>query len=196
MTRLTFLLPFLLLGACTILPERSAMDLYSLPEPTLTAADASSRDISLRLARPDTSDALGSNRILVTGDGIGYQAYPSARWTAQVPLLWRDWLLDAFWRDGRFAALSSSAEGLEADYELGGMLRALHIEEGSGGNTAFVRFDARLVDTRERRILASQRFEVREPAGGTSVTDSVRALGRAADKLARELIAWTDRNSP
>lgn len=196
MKRSFLLLPLLLLGACTILPERSTTDLYSLPEPAITASDTSQRDVSLRLARPDTSDTLGSNRILVTRDGIGFQAYPSARWTAQVPLLWRDRLLDAFWRDGRFAALSTSADGLRADYELGGMLRALHMEEDTNGTRAVIRFDARLVDTSERRILASRRFEVREPASGTAVTDSVRALGRAADTLARELITWTDRNSP
>lgn len=179
------------LAGCTILPEREALDLYALPASTLGASESGDPVAGgLRLARPDTSDALGSNRILVTTDGIGFQAYPGARWTAAVPLLWRDWLLDAFWRDGRFDGLSTSGDGLQAERELGGMLRALHVEHRDGQSEAVIRFDARLVDTGNRSIIATRRFEARQPASGTETIDGVRALGTAADRLAAELIDW------
>lgn len=176
---------------CTVLPEREALDLYTLPASSLgTAETADTVEGGLRLARPDTSDALGSNRILVTTDGIGFQAYPGARWAAPVPLLWRDWLLDAFWRDGRFTGLSTSSDGLQAERELGGMLRALHVEHRDGQSEAVIRFDARLIDTTQRSIIATRRFEARQPASGTEALDGVRALGAAADRLAAELIQW------
>lgn len=180
------------LASCTILPEREAQDLYTLPASSLgTAETADPIAGGLRLARPGTSDALGSNRILVTSDGISFQAYPGGRWAAAVPLLWRDWLLDAFWRDGRFEDLSTSSEGLRADRELGGMLRALHLEYRDGQGEAVIRFDARLIDTTDLTIIAARRFEARQPASGTNASDGVRALGAAADRLAAELINWT-----
>lgn len=179
-------------AGCTVLPEREALDLYTLPASSLASAEAdNSIEGGLRLARPDTSDALGSNRILVTTDGISFQTYPGARWAAPVPLLWRDWLLDAFWRDGRFDGLSASNDGLQAERELGGMLRALHVEHRDGVTEAVIRFDARLVDPMGRSIIATRRFEARHQAAGTEAIDGVRALGAAADRLAAELIDWT-----
>lgn len=185
------------LAGCSILPEQETIDLYTLPASSMTGSQTEQPIRGgLRLARPDTSDALGSNRILVTTDGISYQAFPQARWAASVPLLWRDWLLDAFWRDGRFAGLSTGNEGLRAGHELGGMLRALHIEHRDGHSEAVIRFDARLVDTSSRAIIASRRFEAREPAAGTTAIDGVRALGSAADRLASDLIDWTAEQQP
>jgi cholesterol transport system auxiliary component len=186
----------LLLGGCTILPEQEALDLFALPASSLSAAENTPRiEGGVRLARPGTGDALSSNRILVTTDGIGFQAYPGARWAATVPVLWRDWLLDAFWRDGRFARLSISSEGLQAERELGGMLRALHIEYQGGQGEAVIRFDAHLVDTADRSIIASQRFEARQATAGREAINGVRALGTAADRLASELIDWAAEHS-
>ncbi|MEX1198635.1 MAG: ABC-type transport auxiliary lipoprotein family protein [Pseudohongiellaceae bacterium] len=180
-----------LLAGCTVLPQREALDLYTLPVSSLPAAEGDGRiEGGLRLARPETSDALSSNRILTTRNGISFQAYPGARWAAAVPVLWRDWLLDAFWRDGRFTGLSASSDGLRADHELGGMLRVLHVEHRDGRSEAIIRFDARLIDTVDRSIIAAHRFEGRQPAAGTEAIDGVRALGTAADQLAVELINW------
>ena len=176
---------------CNVLPERQPVELYSLPAaPVQTSTAAPVFPNGLRLARPDASEALGGNRILVSLDGIRFQAFPGARWTAQAPVLWRDRLLDALWQDGRFTRLSASGDGLQASHELGGLLRALHIEHGSSGNTAVIRFDATVSAVGEGRIIAMRRFEAREPAAGTDTIDGVRALGRAADRLTAELIDW------
>ncbi len=191
-------LGILMLSACQILPDRPEVALYQLPPSTIargTAADDTSVG-SLRLDRPGTSDALGSNRILVLTNDNRFEAYPAARWSASVPTLWRDWLLDAFWRDGSIGQLSVSADGLQAQFELGGMLRALHTEYRNGGTQALVRYDALLVDPRSREIVASRRFEAREPTTDNTAEAAVTALGVAADRLARELIDWTLAQNP
>lgn len=183
----------LMLGACQILPERPDVALYQLPPSTIgRAAQADSAATgSLRLDRPGTSDALGGNRILVLTADNSFAAYPGARWSAPVPTLWRDWMLDAFWRDGSVAQLSAAADGLQAQFELGGMLRSFHTEYRNGSSLAVIRYDALLIDTRSREIVASQRFEAREPAVDNTAKSAVAALGVAADRLAVELIDWT-----
>lgn len=185
----------LLLCACSVLPERVPVELYELPpstlEPSTQEQGATTPTLSsLRLATPSASDALGSTRLLVQVENGSYQAHPGARWAATVPVLWRDWLLDAFWRDGRVAALSTSSDGLQSALELGGMLRSLH-HDYSDRSVAVIRFDARLIDTASRRILASRRFEAEAPVQGNAPAEVVSALGTAADELARELIPWT-----
>lgn len=182
----------LTLGACNVLPERPTVDLYQLPPSAIATAPAGATEVpSLRLDRPRTSDALGGTRIMVMTSDNSFQAYPAARWSAPVPTLWRDWLLDAFWRDGRVSQLSASADGLQAQLELTGMLRGLHTEHLDGRSEAVVRYDVQLIDTRTRSIVASERFESRQALAGTSTADAVRALGSAADQLAADLIRWT-----
>jgi cholesterol transport system auxiliary component len=191
MIRSLLLLLSVTLTSCTILPERVPSDLYQLPPSTISASATAAVVQGLRIARPGSSDALGGSRVLVMVQNNTFQAYPNARWTAPVPVLWRDWLLDAFWRDGRVSGLSSSSDGLEARLELGGMLRALHSEHIDGQTRALVRFDAQLIDTQSRRIIASQRFEAEQSVPGSTVADVVRALGMASDRLAPQLIEWT-----
>ncbi|MBL1376701.1 ABC-type transport auxiliary lipoprotein family protein [Zobellella iuensis] len=180
-----------LLGACSVLPEPTPLTLYRLPPSGQVATEAGPRLTALRLARPAATDALGGNRLLVLAADHSYQAYPRARWAAPVPLLWRDWLLDAFWRDGRVSRLSSDGDGLQVGLELGGVLRALNVEMREGGPVAVIRYDARLVDTGSRQILASRRFEAEEPMAGPAEAEAVAALGRAANRLARALIDWS-----
>jgi len=183
------------LCACSVLPERVPVELYELPPSTVESSSQEQRATtptlpSLRLATPSASDALGTTRLLVRVQNGSFQAHPGARWAAAAPVLWRDWLLDAFWRDGRVGALSTSSDGLQSALELGGMLRSLHHDYGDR-SVAVIRFDARLVDTASRRILASRRFEAEAPVQGSAPADVVTALGAAADELARELIPWT-----
>jgi cholesterol transport system auxiliary component len=191
MIRSLLLLLSVTLTSCSILPERVPSDLYQLPPSTLSASANAAVMHGLRIARPGSSNALDGSRVLVMVQDNTFQAYPNARWTAPAPALWRDWVLDAFWRDGRVSGLSSSSEGLEARYELGGMLRALHSEHVDGQTRALVRFDAQLIDTQNRRIIASRRFEAEQSVPGSTVADVVRALGIAADRLAPQLIEWT-----
>lgn len=191
MIRILLLSLSVTLASCSILPERLPSDLYQLPPASLSSVSTAPVMQGLRIARPGSSDALGGSRILVMVQDNTFQAYPNARWTAPVPVLWRDWLLDAFWRDGRVSGLSSSNDGLQAQLELGGMLRALHSEHRDGQTRALVRFDAQLIDTQSRRIIASQRFETEQSVSGSTVADVVRALGMASDRLAPQLIEWT-----
>lgn len=195
MIRVLFCLSLsILLVACSVLPEPTPVALYRLPpsgQPPAAEVRKGTQLAALRLARPATTDTLGGNRLLVLTADHRYQAYPRARWAAPMPLLWRDWLLDAFWRDGRVARLSSDGDGLQAGLELGGVLRTLNVEMREGGPVAVIRYDARLVDSGSRRILASRRFEAQAPMAGPAEAEAVAALGRAADRLARELIDWS-----
>jgi|SRR5690554_1497409 len=177
--------------SCTVLPERGPVDLYQLPPSSLTANNGVTLQGALRLSRPATSDALGGSRVLILTEDHSFQAFPEARWAAPIPQLWRDWLLDAFWRDGRVTELSSSGDSLHATLELSGMLRAMHVEYINGQPHGVIRYDAQLVDVRTRSIVASRRFEATQRTTDDSVPAAVRAIGAASDQLAADLIGWT-----
>lgn len=88
--------------------------------------------------------------------------------------------------------LSADDSNLQADYELGGELQAFQSEYRSGQQVEVViRYDARLVQGRSQRILASKRFEVRQPLSGTQVPAVVSGFGAASDQLTRQVIDWS-----
>lgn len=179
------------LSACSVLPESPPLDIYRLAPSSVGASRGEPVDISLRVARPSASELLSSTRIVVIPDGNRLSVYEGARWSSPAPILWRDHLLDAFHNDGRIARLSSSAERLQAEVELGGVLRAFQTEYRAGEPEVVIRLDAHLAGAPGKRIIASRRFVVREEVNGDQVPAVVDAFGRANDALARELIEWT-----
>lgn len=177
--------------ACSILPQSEPVDIYRLPV-SQTARSAAPLDWSLRLNKPLASEALAGPRIAVIPQGDVISSYKGARWSDPTPMLVRNRLLDGFQRDGRVQRLSADDSNLQADYELGGELQAFQSEYRPGGAVEVViRYDARLVQGRSQRILASKRFEVRQPLGSQQVPAVVAGFGTASDQLARQVIDWT-----
>ena len=180
-----------LASACSILPKTEPVDIYRLPVHQ-AAGSATPASWSLRLNKPLASEALAGPRIAVIPQGDVISSYKGARWSDPVPMLVRNRLLDGFQRDGRVQRLSADDANLQADYELGGELQAFQSEYRAKDQVEVViRYDARLVQGRSQRILASKRFEVRQPLTGSQVPSAVAGFGAASDQLARQVIDWT-----
>ncbi len=179
------------LSGCAILSGPSLQDAYRLPPTTLTAADRGSVDLSLSILRPHASGALASPRIVVIPHDHRISAYGGSRWSSPAPVLWRDYVLDAFQKDGRIERLSGDNEDVSADWELGGVLRSFHVEYQAGEPRVMIEFDARLIEVESREIAASRHFVVTQGVDGEQVPQVVEAFGRAADTMARQLTEWT-----
>lgn len=178
------------LAGCSVLPPAETVSRYRLPPPSLALHEQAPPLKGLRLVRPQSTGVLNGNRLLVLTEQQSYQAYGGARWAAPLPELWQDWLLDALWRSAQFDALSHEDDGARAEWELAGTLRAFEVDLSADRREAVIRYDARLLRTADRRIVASRRFEQREALDNLSADAAVAALGRAADRLAPELAGW------
>ena len=73
---------------------------------------------------------------------------------------------------------------------LGGELQAFQSEYHGQDAEVVIRFDARLVRDSDQRILASRRFEVRQPLSDKQVPAVVAGFGQAGDKLTGQVIGW------
>lgn len=180
----------LLLAGCTLLPETQPVDVFRLPASGLAASPQSALAASLRIARPQSSQALDSNRIAVVPRGDLLSSYQGARWSSPAPALLRDHLLDALQRDGRFKALVSDDSHLQADLLLDGDLRAFQVEYAEGGPQARILIDLHLADANSQRIRASRRFSISQPLAAEQVSAAVSAFGMAADHLAAQVAVW------
>ena len=180
----------ILTSACSILPKSEPSDVYRLPVSSASSSVAQPVQWSLRLARPKASETLDSPRIAVVPQGDLISSYKGARWTDPAPVLWRNRLMDAFASDGRVQLLSTDDSNLQADFELGGELQAFQSEYRGQAIEVVIRLDARLVNE-DQRIIASRRFEVRQPVSDKQVSAVVAGFGKASDGLAAQVLRWT-----
>ena len=178
-----------LVSACSILPKPDPSDVYRLAS-TQPASQGTPVSWSLRVTKPQTSEFLDSPRIAVVPDGNLISNYANSRWSDPAPVLLRNRLLDGFQRDGRVTLLSTDETNLQADYELGGQLQAFQSEYRGKSVEVVIRLDARLVRGRDQRIIASRRFEVRQPVSDTQVPAVVAAFGQAGDQLNKQVVDW------
>ncbi|MDG1581966.1 ABC-type transport auxiliary lipoprotein family protein [Pseudomonas sp. GOM6] len=184
------LVALLLLAGCSVLPKAEPVQTYLLPSSQIKASNQS-LSTSLSISRPQASLTLDSTRIAVVPQGSEITNYQGARWSDPAPALLRDQLLEAFQNDGRFAALSSDMQHLHSDYKLIGNLLAFQSEYQDGRPEASIRFDARLVRSRDQSVLASRSFVIRQPTQDAQVPAVVQAFGQASDRLAEQLLEWT-----
>jgi cholesterol transport system auxiliary component len=178
-----------LIGACSILPSPNPSDVYRLAS-TPAAAQAAPVAWSLRVTKPQTSEFLDSSRIAVVPRGDLISSYANSRWSDSAPVLLRNRFMDGFQRDGRVTLLSSDETNLQADYELGGQLQAFQSEYRDSAVEVVIRLDARLVRGSDQRIIASRRFEVRQPVSDSKVPAVVAGFGLAGDQLNKQVVDW------
>ncbi|HHQ5724621.1 TPA: ABC-type transport auxiliary lipoprotein family protein [Klebsiella variicola subsp. variicola] len=188
--RLLIVLVCLPLAACTVLPQRPVSQVWLLPAQPGSPASGQDINRSLRVMQPNTSQFINSSRIAVQPQGAEITVYSGSRWSDSVPVLVRNRLTQELRTDGRFISVSSDEDNLQADFELGGDLSSFQgIYSGKKGEV-LVQFDARLVQTSDRRVIASQRFVIRQPIRGSSMNEVVEAFGLASDRLAAEILCW------
>jgi cholesterol transport system auxiliary component len=191
LTRLALLAGFTLIGACSILPKSEPLDVYRLPAAQAPASTGSAtQHWSLRLNKLQASEALNRPGIAVIPQGDVISTYKASRWSDPAPVLMRNRLLDGFARDGRVTLLSTDDSNFAADLELGGSLQAFQTEYQGNQASVVVRVDALLVRGYDQKILASHRFEERQPLSDVKVPAVVAGFGQASDRLTAKVVAW------
>ncbi|MGJ7513297.1 ABC-type transport auxiliary lipoprotein family protein [Pseudomonas baetica] len=192
LNRLALLASFTLIGACSILPKPEPFEIYRLPsgQASAPASQSMPQRWSLRLNKPQASEALNSPNIAVIPQGDVISSYKGSRWSDPAPVLLRNRLLDGFQRDGRVTLLSTDDSNFLADLELGGSLQAFQTEYQGSTASVVVRLDALLVRGYDQRILASKRFEVRQPLSDVKVPAVVAGFGQASDQLTAQVVGW------
>ncbi|WP_431221770.1 ABC-type transport auxiliary lipoprotein family protein [Serratia sp. L9] len=179
------------LAACTILPQTPISQVYLLPAQPAASAGGPTIERSLRIVQPNASQFINGSRIAVQPQGSEITAYSGSRWSDPAPILLRNRLTQEFRSDGRFSSVSTDDDNLQADWELGGDLSSFQgVYNGEQGEVV-IRFDARLVQTSDRRVMANRSFVARQPINGRSMDDVVKAFGQASDQLAAQILAWT-----
>lgn len=186
---------FVLLTSCSVLPSAPSLQSYVLPSYSNKADNNTYKrpvNLSLRIAQPNTSQFLSGPRIAVQPDNSEIAFYSGARWSDRVPVLFRNRLVQEFRLNGSVRAISSDDDAIQADYILNGDLISFQgVYTSSNKSEVVIRYDANIIRTTDRRIVASRTFEIREPILSTQMSKIVDSFGLANDRLARDVLNWT-----
>lgn len=193
------LLPLLALAtsACSLLPASDPVQSWT-PAPAPVTTDSAVQLSDLRVLRPQAQDLLNGNHMLVVPQGQPISVYKSARWSAPIPNLWRDHLVDALQRDSRFARISSDEVRVAARYELVSRLDRFQTEYPDGQPVAMIRGYLQLVDAANRTIIAERALDVSRPATSADVSAVVEAFSALMAQSAEDIREWllaTDRQT-
>lgn len=148
-------------------------------------------DWQLVVETPQASDTLSTARIVVMPSPGVIEVYPGARWSDPAPTLLRSLVVQGFEQSGRIVGVGSSTSGLSADYALAIDLHAFQAEIRDDGAHAAIRFQARLLDYRTSRVLATRSFTADVPFPPKDSAAAFAAFENAVGQVVSEVVDWT-----
>ena len=178
------------LGGCTLLPESEPLAVYQFPQPELSASSASQPlSLALRIDTPQAGYAYSGPRLMVQTRDNQLLSYKGVRWSDPTPTLLREYLAQAFLRDGTLGTVTTDENALHADVHLGSDLRRFQVVDDSEPHI-LIKLQGRLVNPDSRRIYLSHEFVVQQPISSTGIQDVIAGYEKASATLARQLLDW------
>ncbi|MCW5725680.1 MAG: membrane integrity-associated transporter subunit PqiC [Maricaulaceae bacterium] len=181
------------LTACvSLLPEAPPSSVYRLSSPEMGDADGYGQDdVIIRVEALRMPRALSGDAIAMSRDGeIVYIA--GARWISPAPRMLQDLIVESIDFSQRGVAAVRPEERVRPDYELHVEVIAFEARYEAAGAlpVAEVRMRARLIDARDRRVVAVRGFRGRSTASADRIRAIVAAFDAAAHDSAGSLAEW------
>jgi cholesterol transport system auxiliary component len=189
------LLVTLLMGvsACSLTPSPESITTYRLTvELPLNPKQAvQPLNLSLRVNKPNASGYLATTRIVVMTENNQLSVYKGAQWHETTPLMVRNHLLDTFRQTQLISFISGDDKQLAAQVELDSDLRAFQTEYRKEKHLISLTLAARLVNPKEKKIIASQVFNEQISAKSEQLSDVMDAFVVAQNQLSQSVVRWT-----
>lgn len=183
--RLQVVLITVLLAACSILPEPTptALDKYLLEyEPPVTRAAAADAPV-LMISRPRANGAYDTERIAYMQQEYGLRYYTRSQWADTPARMLAPLLAEALNAGGEFQALYATPGRVAADLRLDTELLRFHQDFTQQPSEMHITVRAQLVDLGTQRVIATELFDIREPAPSEDAYGGVLAANRAVARL-------------
>jgi len=177
-------------AGCSVLPkpEPVAMDQYVLEYTPHRIAGASVANMPVLLVTaPRAHGGYDTHRIAYMKQVFSLRYYTRSRWADTPARMLAPLIADAMQATGQFQALYAVPGSIAADYRLDTELIRFHQDFTRQPSVMHITLRAQLVDLRESRVVATQQFDMVEPAATGDSYGGVVAANRAVSRLLDEL---------
>jgi cholesterol transport system auxiliary component len=185
------LLPALLLGGCSVLPEPEPVstDLYVLEyAPGQKNSQNAVADAPvLIITTPSAHSGYDSYRIAYMQQAYGLRYYTRSRWADKPARMLAPLVADAMQATGQFQALYAAPGSLAADYRLDTELIRLHQDFTRQPSVVRITLRAKLIELQSHRVIATRQFDIYETAVTDDTYGGVVAANKAVNRLFDEL---------
>jgi cholesterol transport system auxiliary component len=192
--RFLLALPFALaLAGCSILgsEQRDPVTIYAPDVRVPARADWPNVAWSLVIAKPTAARVIDSPRISVRPMPGELQVYRGVSWALPATDMLQDAVQRTLEDSGRIPAVASADAGILGDYRLVMDLRRFEADYAGGAQPeAVVEVNAKLVNNRDQRVVASRTFLQQRPAGGIDVAQVATALEQALEAATADIVGW------
>ena len=191
--RFSLVLPLMMLAGCSVLSttQRDPVTIYS-PDIRVPLDPAwPNADWSLVIAKPTAARVVDSARISVRPVPGELQVYRGASWAQPATDLLQDAVQRTLEDSGRIQAVASSEAGILGDYRLVMDLRRFEADyAGQATPSAVIEVNAKLVQSRDQRVVASRTFLQSKPASGTEIANVAVAFEDSLSAITHEIVGW------
>jgi cholesterol transport system auxiliary component len=165
------------------------VSLRTIAEPAV-ATEGARADWHLLVDLPRAARPLNGPRIVLSPRPGEFGVLADVRWTDDAPRLVQALVVRAIERSGRVGAVAPVSSSVRADRLLELEIDAFHAAREPEGDAVRVAITARLIDARSNRIVATRRFETREPLESRRIDAVVGGFDRAVADVIPELVDW------
>ncbi len=193
--RLFLAVPFALavLAGCSVLSseQRDPVTLYAPDVRVAPQANWPRADWTLVIAKPTAPRSVDSPRINVRPAPGELQVYRGVSWAQPATEMVQDAVLRTLEDSERIAAVASADAGVLGNYKLVMDVRRFEADyAGQGIPSAVVEVNAKLVNNRDQRVVASRTFLQQHAADSVEVARVAHAFEQALAAATGEIAGW------
>lgn len=180
------------LAGCSLnnAPRREYQVLRDVPGTAETPNSGPRVERVLLLASPLASPLYDSSRMVYSVDGSTRSYFEYGHWSERPASALNQLALARLAKSGIFSSVALSTAGVRGDLMLTLRLDDLYFDETDARNPVRLAVTATLVDWRNRRLLATERFELQQPSATRDADGMAQAAGVAVGRLLDQLVPW------
>lgn len=192
-TSLCVSLMALAMAGCSVLgsEQRDPVTIYAPDVRVPARAEWPAVTWTLVIAKPTAARVIDSPRMSVRPTPGELQVYRGVSWAQPATELVQDAVQRTLEDSGRIPAVASADAGILGDYKLVMDIRRFEADyAGAAVPSAVVEISAKLVSSRDQRVVASRTFLQQQPAGSVEVAQVAQAFDGALAAATGDLVGW------
>ena len=192
-TSLCVSLMALAMAGCSVLgsEQRDPVTIYAPDGRVPARAEWPAVTWTLVIAKPTAARVVDSPRMSVRPTPGELQVYRGVSWAQPATELVQDAVQRTLEDSGRIPAVASADAGILGDYKLVMDIRRFEADyAGAAVPSAVVEINAKLVSSRDQRVVASRTFLQQQPAGSVEVAQVAQAFDGALAAATGDLVGW------
>lgn len=192
-TSLCVSLMALAMAGCSVLgsEQRDPVTIYAPDVRVPVRAEWPAVTWTLVVAKPTAARVVDSPRIGVRPVPGELQVYRGVSWAQPATEMLQDAVQRTLEDSGRIPAVASADAGILGDYKLVMDLRRFEADYAGGAQpSAVVEVNAKLVNNRDQRVVASRTFLQQRPASGVEVARVADAFKQSLEAATGDIAGW------